>query len=64
MPKANEEQTAQQSDVVCLETNDQLRFRVLFEKGSISVSNNTFLLRDKNKNYLRVHTFSDNTGIG
>lgn len=34
------------------------------KKGSISVSNNTFLLRDKNKNYLRVHTFSDNTGIG
>lgn len=33
MPKANEEQSAQQSDVVCLETNDRLRFRVLFEIG-------------------------------
>lgn len=30
------------------------------KKGSISVSNNTFLLLDKNEHYLRGHAFADN----
>lgn len=64
MPKANEEQTAQQSDVVCLETNDQLRFRVLFEKGKYLCLEQYLFITQQNKNNLRVHTFSDNTGIG
>lgn len=64
MPKANEEQTAQQSDVVCLETNDQLRFRVLFEKEMYLCLEQYLFITQQNKNNLRVHTFSDNTGIG
>lgn len=42
---------------------DCVLIRVLFEKGSISVSNNTFLLLDKNRNYQSVYAFSDNTPI-
>ena len=64
MPKANEKPTAQQSNVVCLETNDRLRFRVLFEKEMYLCLEQYLFIAQQNKNYLRVHTVSDNTGIG
>ena len=38
--------------------------RVLFEKGKYLCLEQYLFIAQQNKNHLRVHTFSDNTGIG